>query len=199
MKLDFNERIALNLPDSDISYYPKFFSSEESSNYFSMLRNETPWQQDDIRLFGKTYLQPRLTALYGDNKKSYTYSNIEMHPLAFTPTLLEIKQRIESTVEKQFTTCLLNLYRDGKASNGWHADDEKELGKNPVIASVSFGTKRAFHLKHKTDKNLKHKLILENGSLLLMQGETQHLWKHQIPKTKKIIGERINLTFRFIA
>ena len=97
-----------------------------------------------------------------------------------------------------FSSCLLNLYRDGQDSNGWHADDEKELGKNPEIASVSFGAERLFHLKHKKIKTLKHKLSLQNGSLLVMKGETQHQWLHQISKTKKPIGKRINLTFRLL-
>jgi len=97
-----------------------------------------------------------------------------------------------------FTSCLLNLYRDGKDSNGWHADDEKALGKNPIIASISLGQERFFHLKHKSVKELKHKLILEHGSLLLMKGKTQHRWYHQIPKTTKPINERINITFRVI-
>ncbi len=90
------------------------------------------------------------------------------------------------------------MYRDGKDSNGWHADDEKELGINPAIASLSLGQERFFHFRHKKDKNIKHKILLHHGSLLLMQGETQHCWQHQIPKTSKVMGERINLTFRII-
>ena len=121
-----------------------------------------------------------------------------MQPHHFTQELLEIKQQIETKTEAIFTTCLLNLYRNGKDSNGWHADNEKELGKNPVIASITLGQERFFHLKHRTHKNLKHKLLLEHGSLLLMQGETQHHWLHQIAKTAKPISERINLTFRVI-
>jgi alkylated DNA repair dioxygenase AlkB len=112
--------------------------------------------------------------------------------------LVFIKNEIEEICLENFTTVLLNLYRDGKDSNGWHADNEKELGKNPVIASVSFGAERAFHLQHNSIKDAKQKIILEHGSLLLMKGTTQHFWKHQIPKTKKPIDERINLTFRII-
>jgi alkylated DNA repair dioxygenase AlkB len=156
------------------------------------------WQQDDITIFGKTYRQPRLTALFGNNGKPYSYSNITMKPEEFTPDLLEIKKRIETKTKAVFTTCLLNLYRDGNDSNGWHADNEKALGEYPVIASITLGQERYFHLKHRTRKELKHKLLLEHGSLLLMQGETQHQWLHQIAKTKKPIGERINLTFRVI-
>lgn len=188
----------LDLPDSDIIYYPHFMEKQEADSYFKLLRLETPWQQDDIKVFGKVYAQPRLTALYANNNKSYSYSNIIMKPHLFTDVLLEIKSELEKYHPNYFTTCLLNLYRDGRDSNGWHADDEKELGRNPVIASISLGAERMFHLKHKTKPHLKHKMALEHGSLLLMQGETQHMWKHQIPKTAKQVGERINLTFRVI-
>jgi alkylated DNA repair dioxygenase AlkB len=141
----------------------------------------------------KIYKQPRLTSLYADNNKSYTYSNITMQPNKLSNTLKEIKTKVESITNEPFTTCLLNLYR-----NGWHADNEKELGKNPIIASISFGADRKFYLKHKTREDLKHKIILQHGSLLLMKGTTQHFWLHQIPKTRKQIGKRINFTFRYI-
>ena len=189
---------SLDLPESDILYYPEFLEHEMAREYFEHLKAETPWRQDDIRVFGKIYPQPRLTALYADNGKPYRYSNLTMHPLPFTSLLKEIKVKIEELCSTRFTTCLLNLYRDGNDSNGWHADDEKELGKNPVIASVSLGEPRFFHLRHKSDKRLKYKIELGHGSLLLMKGETQHRWQHQIPKTRRNIGERINLTFRVI-
>jgi len=193
-----NRFIDLGLTDATVHYYPSFFTSEEAAAYFNILRKETPWQQDDITLFGKTYAQPRLTALYGNNGKAYRYSGITMKPHRFTETLSEIKLKIEQVTEVAFTTVLLNLYRDGNDSNGWHSDDEKELGKNPVIASVSFGTPRVFQLKHKKDNTLKHKLILESGSLLVMKGATQENWKHQIPKSKKVTDARINATFRVL-
>lgn len=162
------------------------------------LQHEIPWQQDDITLFGKTHPQPRLTALFGNEGKPYSYSNIVMQPHRWNPLLTFIKEEIEKVSGVTFTTVLLNYYRDGKDSNGWHADNEKELGTNPVIASVSFGAERFFHLQYNLDKNIKQKILLEHGSLLLMQGQTQHFWKHQIPKTAKPIGPRINLTFRVI-
>ncbi|PWL37305.1 alpha-ketoglutarate-dependent dioxygenase AlkB [Flagellimonas aquimarina] len=193
----FSEKIVLDLPDCDISYYPNFLK-EEANSYFKAVRDGIPWQQDEITIFGKTYLQPRLTALYGNNGKTYSYSNITMKPLDFTPELLTIKSTIEKEVGTEFSTCLLNYYRDGKDSNGWHSDDEKELGKNPIIASISLGAERFFHLRHKKNKTIKHKMLLEHGSLLLMKGETQHHWHHQIAKTAKKIGERVNLTFRII-
>jgi len=190
--------IKLDLPDSDITYFPNVFSETESLRYFNSILNETNWQQDNITVFGKTYAQPRLTGLFANNTKPYSYSNITMHPEAFSETLLKVKQKIEVLSKTHFTTCLANLYRNGKDSNGWHADNEKELGKNPIIASVSFGETRAFHLKHRKEKTLKHKLFLESGSLLLMKGETQQHWLHQIARTKKEVKPRINLTFRII-
>jgi alkylated DNA repair dioxygenase AlkB len=194
----FNEELNLELPDSDIRYFPNFMNTRKADLYFESLRKNVKWQQDDIKVFGKIYAQPRLTALFGNNGKPYSYSNITMQPYDFTSELLEIKEQIEGKTNVIFTTCLLNLYRDGNDSNGWHADNEKELGINPVIASITLGQERFFHLKHRTQKELKHKLLLEHGSLLLMEGETQHQWLHQIAKTKKPIGERINLTFRVI-
>lgn len=193
-----NSKIDLNLPDSKIIYYPKFFGIEESNHYFNTLLETTLWQQDNITVFGKTYKQPRLTALYANNQEPYSYSNITMTPHKFTKALMDIKTKVETVVNSSFTTCLLNLYRNGNDSNGWHADNEKELGKNPIIASVSFGAERLFKLKHKHNKTLKKDLVLQHGSLLVMQEETQHFWLHQIPKTKKEVGKRINLTFRII-
>ena len=190
--------IDLGLKDGTALYYPDFINQIEATQFFDKLINETSWQQDDITVFGKTYPQPRLTALYANNTLPYSYSNITMHPTIFSNTLLQIKDRVESVSKTKFTTCLLNLYRDGQDSNGWHADNEKELGKNPVIASVSLGAERYFHMKHRTDKSQKHKILLKNGSLLLMKGAMQHHWLHQIPKTKKEVGQRINLTFRVI-
>lgn len=193
-----SEPIYFNVPDAEIIYYPRFFDAEESDLLFQELLLTIPWQQDDIKVFGKVHAQPRLTALYGNEGKSYSYSNIKMQPHSWNPILQNLKLKAEAVSATEFTTVLLNLYRDGKDSNGWHADNEKELGTNPVIASLSFGADRYFHLQHNNDKNLKLKILLEHGSLLVMKGTTQHFWKHQIPKTAKPIGSRINLTFRSI-
>jgi len=188
----------LHLPDIDINYYPNFLSKEKANTYFNTFLNNVPWQKDKIKVFGKWYDQPRLTALYANHGKAYSYSGITMHPHSFTEELLKLKSAVEDKAQTQFTSCLLNYYRDGKDSNGWHADNEKELGTNPIIASLSFGAERFFHLRHQKNKTLKHKILLEHGSLLLMKGKTQHFWHHQIPKTAKTIGGRINLTFRKI-
>lgn len=192
------EKITFTLPDAVIEYYPNFFDSERSDSFFEKLQHDIPWQQDNITVYGKTHPQPRLTALFGNEGKPYSYSNIVMQPNAWNPLLMFIKNEIEDLVAENFTTVLLNFYRDGKDSNGWHSDNERELGRNPVIASVSFGAERSFHLQHNTIKEQKLKITLEHGSLLLMKGTTQHFWKHQIPKTAKPIGPRINLTFRII-
>ena len=192
------EPITLNLPDAEIMYYPHFFDKPESDLIFAQLNNEIPWQEDTIRVFGKEYQQPRLTALFGNEGKSYSYSNIKMEPHLWSPLLQKIKLVVENSTNTKFTSVLLNSYRNGKDSNGWHADNEKELGLNPIIASLSFGTERVFQLKHNSIIGLKQNILLEHGSLLLMKGTTQHFWKHQIPKTSKNIGPRINLTFRVI-
>lgn len=193
-----SEPLILDLPDAEIIYYSQFFDKEQADQIYAELLQEIAWQQDNITVFGKTHPQPRLTALYGNEGKPYSYSNITMQPHPWNTLLQKIKYHIETTTECQFTTVLLNQYRDGKDSNGWHADNEKELGTNPIIASLSFGAERVFQLKHNTIADAKKSIVLEHGSLLLMKGSTQHFWKHQIPKTAKPIGNRINLTFRSI-
>jgi alkylated DNA repair dioxygenase AlkB len=192
------EPINLNLPDAEFIYYPNFFLKEKADIFFETLLKETPWQHDEITIFGKKILQPRLTSLYGNEGKSYGYSNIVMHPHAFNNTLTFIKDEIENTINEHFTTVLLNLYRNEKDSNGWHADNEKELGRDPVIASLSLGEERVFQIKHNTNKEVKRSIILQHGSLLVMKNGAQIHYKHQIPKASKSKKPRINLTFRNI-
>lgn len=193
------EVISAILPkDGEVSFFPNLFTREESDVYFDVLMNEIPWKQEPIRIFGKTVMQPRLTAWYGDPGKHYSYSGITMNPTHWTDALLKIKQRIETVSPVIFNSALLNLYRDQSDSMGWHRDNEKELGVNPVIASVTFGAARRFLLRYYTDKDLKQSLELTHGSLLLMQGRTQHAWEHSIPKQSSIAGSRINITFRVI-
>ena len=193
-----SEPIIFDLPDADIVYYPNFFDLDDANKIFQDLVAEIPWQQDEIKVFNNIHPQPRLTALFGNEGKPYSYSNIKMQPHHWTFSLQKIKSLVENETNCNFTTVLLNYYRNGKDSNGWHADNEKELGTNPIIASLSFGAERVFQMKHNSIADLKQNIILENGSLLLMKGTTQHFWKHQIPKTAKPIGARINLTFRII-
>lgn len=188
----------LPVPDAEIFYISEFYNKEKATVIFNTLLAETDWQQDTITIFGKTYQQPRLTALYASNNKPYKYSNITMTPRNFTETLCKIKEDVEAESPTKYTSVLLNLYRDGNDSNGWHSDNEKELGKLPFIGSLSLGAKRMFQLKHITDASQRFKIELANGSLLLMGGETQVNYKHQLPKTRRPLAQRINLTFRTI-
>ena len=189
----------LFLPDGDVILYEAFFTPAESERFFTQLLATTQWEQSHLKIYGKEIAEPRLTAWYGDAGKSYTYSGITRRPLPWTPALSQIKERVESVAQTSFNSVLLNLYRDGRDSIGWHQDKEPELGQNPVIASVSFGATRCFRLRHKRRKDLPLvELDLTNGSLLIMCGPTQHFWQHQIPKTAKPVGQRINLTFRVI-
>ena len=191
--------ILYNLPDADVTLFDNFFTNQESKNLHQKLIDNIQWRQDKIKIFGKLIDQPRLTAFYGDATKSYSYSGIVMKPNDWNDDLLFIKNRVEEVAKIRFTSVLLNYYRDGKDSMGWHSDDEKELGQNPVIGSVSFGESRVFQMRHKFQKDIKKvDIALNDGSFLLMKGTTQHFWQHQIPKTKRKLESRINLTFRVI-
>lgn len=180
----------------EVYYYPHFFTDNETTVFFSRLQTEIEWKQEPIKIFGREIMQPRLTAWYGDKK--YSYSGIDLTPLPWTDVLLLIKERIEEISQVQFNSVLLNYYRNNQDSMGWHRDNEKELGKNPVIGSVSFGATRRFCLRHHLEKELKTTVNIEDGGYLLMKGETQHYWHHSVPKESREIGPRINLTFRYI-
>lgn len=199
LAFDGAAREAFALPDAALVLYPHFFCLAESDALFTALRHVTPWRQGHITLYGQRHAEPRLTAWYGDAGKRYSYSGLMLEPLPWTPLLLDLKARINKTAQTEFNSVLLNLYRNGRDSNGWHQDNEPELGHNPIIASVSLGAVRRFQLRHKFKKELpKVELDLPHGSLLVMAGPTQHYWQHQIPKTAKPVAERINLTFRVI-
>lgn len=189
----------LTLPDGEVIVYRNLFDELESNKLLKELLSSIKWRQDKMKIFGKEVDLPRLTAWYGDEDKSYTYSGIPMNPESWTPILLSIKERIEQVAEVKFNSVLVNLYRNGKDSVSWHSDDEPELGTNPIIGSISFGETRRFQLRHKWNKDLdKVEITLSHGSVLLMKGSTQHFWQHQILKTSKPLKERINLTFRII-
>jgi alkylated DNA repair dioxygenase AlkB len=188
----------MSLPPQ-LQYHENIFDAQSHIALFDSLKHDITWKQDHIKLFGKVHPTPRLVAWYGDPHCTYTYSGVVNTPLEWTPTLLTIKDRIEQLLyPAKFNCVLLNFYRDGHDKMGWHSDDEKELGPNPNIASVSFGATRRFDFKHKTDPNNKFSLELHSGSVLLMQGDMQHHWLHQLPAQKRILTPRINLTFRFI-
>ena len=192
--------MATPMPSTEqLQYHPLLFDPQEQSLLMNALQEEIPWKQEHIKLFGKTHPTPRLTAWHGDEHCVYKYSGVVNQPFPWTPSLLTIKSRIESLSNGATFNCvLLNFYRDGSDKMGWHSDDEKELGPNPSIASVSFGATRRFDFKHKTEAHNKFSIHLESGSLLLMQGDMQHHWLHQIPTQKRIQEPRINLTFRYI-
>ena len=188
----------LPLADADIVYYPCFFAQETAERYFQSLLREVDWEQRMLLVYGKRHPEPRLTAWYGDEGATYSYSGTTRYPKPWTPLLREIKQAVEHAAGVCYNSLLVNLYRDGRDSVSWHSDEEEGLGRNPSIASVSFGAVRAFHLRCRQDKRLRHSMALAPGSLLLMQGPTQHYWHHQVPKTTRAVGRRINLTFRLI-
>jgi alkylated DNA repair dioxygenase AlkB len=188
----------LSMPNAEVTFYRNFFNLQESDEIFQILRDGINWRQDKMKLYGKDIDLPRKTAWYGDQNKSYTFSGIHLNPELWTPTLLHVKERIEDVAKIQFNSVLLNLYRHGNDGISWHTDVERELGENPVIGSVSFGGTRRFMFRHRQDQDLKAEVELTHGSFLLMAGETQHFWQHQIPKTSRKVDSRINLTFRVI-
>lgn len=184
--------------NGEVLFYPHAFTVAESDVLMQSMVNNIHWKHEAILMFGKQVMQPRLTAWYGDSGKQYSYSGITMQPQPWTGDLLSIKQFVENIAGAQFNSALLNYYRNGQDSMGWHRDNERELSVNPVIASVSFGAARKFQLRYYKDKSITRSIQLTHGSLLLMRGETQHYWEHQLPKIKAETGKRINITFRMI-
>ncbi|GAA4341697.1 alpha-ketoglutarate-dependent dioxygenase AlkB [Mucilaginibacter gynuensis] len=187
-----------NLPVEVLDYHPDIFTAQESAFFLKTFIATIPWEQRIISMYGKPVITPRLTAWYGDTNKDYAFSGHKFNPLPWTEELLKIKERIEPLANTRFNSVLLNYYRDANDSVAWHADDETELGKQPLIASVSFGQVRQFDIRHKADHQRKYAVKLENGSLLIMKGDLQHNWEHRIAKSTKPMNERVNLTFRVI-
>ena len=188
-----------DLVDAEVSHYPGFLRDGERQSIFDQLRDTTPWEQHVVRLFGRSHPAPRLSAWYGDPGTTYTYSGLQLSPQPWTPHLDRMRQRVSTLTSKPFNSALLNYYRDGSDGMGWHSDDEPELGRDPCIASLSLGSERRFLLRHKTQSNLPTcEYLLGDGDLLIMDGKTQHHWKHQIPKTRRPVGPRINVTFRYV-
>ncbi len=191
------ETHVLDLPDAEVEYLPGFYQSDRAWELYQQLLLQTEWRQDRLIVYGKSHLAPRLSRWFGEPWMDYSYSNQTMKATPLTPLLLRIKADIEAKTGDHFNSVLVNYYRNGQDSNGWHSDDEPELGQNPIIASLSLGAPRDFHLRYKRDKSRKHTMSLEHGSLLMMRGTTQSHWQHHIPKRAKAQG-RINLTFRTI-
>lgn len=188
-----------NLKDGEVWLMNNFLNQSEADDYFNLLNQSIHWIREEIKIYGKKIPLPRKTAWYGDAGSSYSYSGLKLDPEPWTNELFELKSKIESLLTGElFNSVLLNLYRDGNDKVGWHSDNEKELGINPRIASLSLGATRRFDIKHKTEPNLSHQFELTNGSLLVMKGAMQHHWLHQIPVQKRVVLPRINLTFRTI-
>lgn len=186
-----------NPPDARLLFWPSIAGETVCHQLYSELLSTLPWQQDHITIFGKTHPVPRLQVWMGDPDANYQYSGLQLAPAPWNPTVKAIKQQIETICGHPFNSVLINLYRTGRDSNGWHSDDEPELGENPVIASFSLGATRRFRLRHKYRKGLSpYTFELSSGALLVMTGSTQKYWQHCLTKTAKLVDPRINLTFR---
>lgn len=181
--------------DGIVDDYGQILNLSEADYYLNQLLNVIPWQHDQVMVMGELITTQRQVAWYGNNHYQYRYSGVMHHAHIWTPELLTLKQRVESTVQTQFNSCLLNLYQTGNQGMTWHSDDEDALGKDTVIASLSLGATRKFVLKHKRDQR-KVELNLPHAHLIVMRGETQQHWLHAIMKTTKVSEPRINLTFR---
>ena len=182
---------------TSIKYFPNWLTYQEADDLLTTSIEKVPWRQDFIYMMGKKIPIPRLQNWYCETGASYTYSRIKLLALEFPSWMEDLRRRVELSTSETFNAILVNYYRDGKDSNDWHSDDEKELGANPVIASVSIGSERVFHLRHKVTKQ-KIKMNLPHGSLLLMGAGIQEYWQHKLSKTSLQVGPRINLTLRYM-
>ena len=180
-----------------VKYYGELLSWESADDYYNRLLNTIEWKNDESIIGGKHIVTKRKVAWYADHPFPYTYSGTTKLAIPWTKELLDLKALVEKRTSEQFNSCLANLYHDGSEGMAWHSDDEKDLKKNGAIGSLSLGAERKFSFKHKTTKETVS-LILEHGSLLVMQGTTQTYWQHRLPPTKKVTSPRINLTFRSI-
>lgn len=188
--------LVFDLPDAEVTLWPAAFAADEATQLFDDLTGGIDWQEEEVVIFGQRRRVPRLVAWHGDPGARYTYSGTLHEPLRWTPPLQRVRARVQELAAREFNAVLLNRYCDGRDGMGWHADDEPELGSDPIIASVSLGAVRRFCLRHRRRKDATLELRLPHGSVLLMSGATQHHWVHAVPKTASAVGERINLTFR---
>jgi alkylated DNA repair dioxygenase AlkB len=192
------EPLRFDLPDADVRLWSQAFASDESDELLAALLTGIDWRQEDIVMFGEPRRVPRLVAWHGDPDAAYTYSGTAHEPLSWTPALQCIRERVQVLTGHAFNSVLLNRYRDGRDGMGWHADDERELGRDPAIASVSLGATRRFKLRHRRLRDAVATIDLAHGDLLLMAGPTQHAYVHAVPKTARAVDERVNLTFRLM-
>lgn len=192
-----DQHINLLQDGGEAYYFGRILNSKKADHYFNRLMETIDWQQDEVIIFGKRIVTKRMTGWYGEKEFEYTYSKITRKAKVWTPELIELRNLVEEKTGLEFNSCLLNLYHSGEEGMSWHSDAEAELGKDPAIASLSLGAERKFVLKNKVSGD-KVSVELQNGSLLLMKGQTQKFWLHSLPKTKKVKEPRINLTFRNI-
>lgn len=183
--------------DGHAVLYPNFIEVGRAGDVFCRLMGETRWEERDIIMFGKQHREPRLTAWHSEPTISYTYSGIRRSPQPWTPLLRELRDECANAASATFNAVLVNLYRDGNDGVGWHADNEASNGREPIIASLSFGASRRFDFRHRETKRTVQ-VQLDPGSLLVMSGLSQHCWVHQVPRTKRVSEPRINLTFRHV-
>ena len=188
----------IELADADLRYFPRWVDADLADEWLSEISAKTPWSQPQIKLYGRSIAVPRLVAWYGDADAHYRYSGFTHEPLAWTPLLVDIRQRVQQQVGQRLNGVLLNYYRDGQDAMGWHSDDERELGQQPLVVSLNLGATRRFDFRRKGTSGIEYSISLEHGSLLVMSGLTQHYWQHQIARTRKVRAPRLNLTFRQI-
>ncbi|PPJ41555.1 MULTISPECIES: alpha-ketoglutarate-dependent dioxygenase AlkB [unclassified Pseudoxanthomonas] len=186
------------LPGATLRFQPAWLAGDAADRLFEALTDALPWSVHRIRLFGRDVDSPRLSAWIGDADAVYRYSGTAFTPLAWTDALSALRLRLQAELGVPFNSVLANLYRDGRDAMGWHSDDEPELGPQPVIASISLGAPRRFLLKHRQEATMRAAIALPHGSLLVMSGDTQRLYRHALPRTTRPLGPRINLTFRHV-
>ena len=194
---DTPTRQTFALGDSEIQYVANAFTAREADRLFQSLLDDIPWRTATLTIAGQKRPLPRLQCWMADQGRSYSYSGLKLSPDPWNPVVLRIKARLEQLCEHSFNSVLLNYYRDGSDSVSWHADDETELGPNPIVASVSLGAQRTLEFKPKFNLTTpKKQIVLGSGSILIMGKTIQNNWLHQIPKISGTIDPRISLTFR---
>ena len=194
--LPFDAVRQLPLPDAELTHWPRFLSVPAAGELFQELERSAPWEQTQIRVAGRHLPIPRLNVWYGDPGANYSYSGAPLTSHPWTPALAALRSRVETITGHRFNSALLNCYRSGQDSVDWHSDDEAVLGPEPAIATLSLGAARRFELGHRTQRGLRRRLLLENGSLLLMAGAMQRHWRHRIPKQPAVADMRVSITFR---
>jgi alkylated DNA repair dioxygenase AlkB len=183
--------------DGDVRYDPDFLSRAQADAAYAEFHANLRWEHPELVMFGRRVVAARMEAWYGDPGAAYRYSGLDHDPLPWTARLAQMRDRAQQATGSHYNSVLANLYPDGSVGAGWHSDDERALGSQPTIASVSLGAPRRFLFRHKADGDT-IEVTLAHGSLLLMSGQTQQCWKHSVPKEKRVRDPRVNLTFRHI-